>query len=255
MRRPMMMVLVVLAAAIAGGGALQQALAAGSGGGLSLSPSILEHAAQPGSVGSLTLSNTTANPLQVTVTPRPWLQSSAGRVSPDRRHKLADVGVSAASFVLAAGAQRSVALSLLRAPRGGSLYGNVDVVGTPVDAKKRTGIVVAFRLVSSLRLNPTAARRKLSLTVGDVRAAKRALAVAVRNAGNTIDPVSGTLRLSGALGGRSTTIAATRILPGAIVRLGAGSTAGLPKGSYTATVTLSQGGRKVVSAKRKLRIG
>ena len=253
MRRRMMMVLVVLGAAVAGGDVLQQALAAGDGGGLALSPSILEHVARPGPVGTMTLANTTATALQVTVTPRPWLQSASGRVSPDRAHQLAGVTVADPSFELAAGAQRTIALSLLRTPPGGSLYGNVDVVGMPAGAKQRNGVVVAFRLVSSLRLNPVAPKHRL--TIGDPRVSGRALAVAVRNAGNTVDPVSGTLRLSGALGGRSTTIAATRILPGAIVRVGAGSAKGLPKGAYTATVTLLQGGRRVASAKRRLRIG
>ncbi len=53
---------------------------------------------------------------------------------------------------------------LRRVPARRSLYGALDILGKP--AKRRKGINVAYRLVSSLRFNPAAGRRKLRLSAG-----------------------------------------------------------------------------------------
>lgn len=57
-------------------------------GGLSISPGIFEHVANPGSVGSIKISNTTGKSMAVRVALRPWLQSRSGEVSPNRGRML-----------------------------------------------------------------------------------------------------------------------------------------------------------------------
>ena len=243
-----------IAAAMLAGVALPQALAAG---GLSISPAIVEHLARPGSVGSIEVKNTTSTPLAITVAARPWRQARSGAVAPNRRKTLANqVRVSAGSFTLAPGARRSVAFTLLRAPSGGSLYGAMEIIGRPPKPKKRSGIVAAYRLVGSMRLNPAAARRALRLSSPRVtgRGAKRAIKVALRNTGNTVDPVRGTARVSGSRGSRTISIADKRIVPGATVDLPLGAVKGLPKGSYRARVSLFQAGKPVLSTTRRFRI-
>ena len=69
------------AALLAGGVALaaghQTSHAAQTAGGLAISPAILTHAAQPGSLGTLTVTNRSSAPLSVTVTPRQWTESAS----------------------------------------------------------------------------------------------------------------------------------------------------------------------------------
>jgi hypothetical protein len=236
--------------------ALPQAIAAG---GLSISPALVEHLAQPGVVGSIEVKNTTSVPLAIKVAARPWRQARSGAVAPDRRKTLArQVRVSIGSFTLAPGARRSVAFTLLSAPSAGSLYGSMEVIGTPPKPKKRAGIIAAYRLVGSLRLNPSAARRKLGLRLGAARVAgkgaKGAIKVALRNAGNTVDPVRGTARVTGSRGSRTISIADKRIVPGATVDLPLGAVKGLPKGSYRVRVSLFQAGKPVLSTTRRFRI-
>ena len=247
--------ILAIAAAVLAGFALPQALAAG---GLSISPAIVEHLAQPGAVGSIEVKNTTSSPLAITVAARPWRQARSGAVAPNRRKKLAQVRVSAGSFSLAPGARRTVAFTLLRAPAGGSLYGAMEIIGKPPKPKKRSGIVAAYRLVGSMRLNPATARRSLRVRLGAARVtgkgAKRAIKVALRNAGNTVDPVRGTARISGSRGSRSIAIADRRIVPGATVDLPLGAIRGLAKGRYSARVSLFQAGKPVLTATRRFRI-
>jgi hypothetical protein len=245
-----------IAATVLAAAALPQALAAG---GLSISPAIVEHLARPGVVGSIDVKNATGAPLAITVAARPWRQSRSGAVAPDRRRTLASrVRVSAGSFTLAPGARRSVALTLLRAPSAGSLYGALEVVGKPPKRKKRTGIIAAYRLVGAIRLNPAAAARRLGLRLGAARiagnGAKRAIKVALRNAGNTVDPVTGTARISGSRGTRTLSIAAKRIVPGATIDLALGAIKGLPAGGYRARISLFQAGKPVLATTRRFRI-
>jgi hypothetical protein len=223
-------------------------------GGLSLSPAVVEHAAKVGAVGSVVVDNTSAVPLKVTVTPRPWLQSRTGTVVPDRsRTLLADVAVGARSFTLAPNTRRSVSLTLRRGPSGGSLFGSVDVTGLPTSsAGKGSGVVAGYRLIGSLRLQP--GTKKLRLRAGSARVKGSAVLLAVRNDGNTIDAVSGRVRLTGARGSRTVAIAATKVLPGATVDLALGSIRGLPKGAYTAKVALSQAGKSVLTTTKGFRI-
>lgn len=238
--------LAAVATCCAAGAVLPSAFAAG---GLSVTPAILEHAATVGSVGSVVVDNTAATPLKITVTPRPWLQARSGAVSPNRKATLTkDIKVSARSFVLPAGAKRSVDLRLLHRPSGGALFGSLEVIGAPTSKPSGSGITAEYRIISSLRL--TAAAPRHGVRVGDARISGKSAVVAVRNTGNTVDPVAGSVRLTGPRGTINATIAAVRVLPGAIVDLKLSAASKLPKGAYTATVSLTQGGKKVASAKR-----
>src|SRR5688572_28307593 len=129
----------VLVALGAGGAALGQKAAAGGAaaaqndGGLSVQPAIVEHDTRPGPLGTYTVANRSAAPLTVTVTPRPWVQSTAGNVSVNRRATLPGVSVSESTFTLAPGASRDLVATLTSSPAAGSLYGALEIVGLPAD--------------------------------------------------------------------------------------------------------------------------
>ena len=76
--------------------------------------------------------------------------------------------------------------------------------------------------------------------------------IPVKNTGNTLDPVSGTVSVKGARGTKNLAIAAVRILPGKTVNVPAGTK--LAKGSYSAKVTLSQRGKKAIAVTKKFRV-
>jgi hypothetical protein len=224
-------------------------------GGLSVTPAVIERTAVRGDTATIMVVNSTSKTLKITVTPRPWTQSRSGAVAPDRhRTLLSRVGVSARSFTLSPGARRSVAMNIKSLPAAGSLYGSVETIGIPAGPARRNGITAAYRLISTLRLNPPSARRHLALRAAAPRVDRSAIVLPVKNTGNTVSPVTGDVRIKGASGTHSSTIAARAILPGATVNLGLGSTKGIPKGSYTVTATLRQGGRKVASLTRRLRV-
>jgi hypothetical protein len=246
----------IAAAALLAGLSIPQALGAG---GLSISPAIIEHLATPGAVGTVVVKNATTGPLAVTVTPRPWNQARSGAVAPNRHKKLtSQVRVSAAAFSLPAGASKPVTLTLIRTGSGRSLYGSIEVIGTPPKPKKRAGIVAAFRLIGSLRLNPPPALRKLRVKIGSVRitgkGAKRQILVGMTNTGNTVEPITGTVRVKGARGTRTVSVTAKRVVPGATIDLPLGVVKGLPKGSYTARVGLFEAGKSLPAQTRKFRI-
>ena len=246
--------LAVLGAALAT--AAVAAETASAAGGLAVSPSRLEATARAGASGSVTITNSSTRKLRVTVRARPWRQSSSGVVAANRSRTLGLVRVSASKFTLAAGTSRTITVRLRRVPARRSLYGALDILGKPT--KRRSGINVAYRLVSSLRFNPTAGRRKLRLSAGSAgttgRGSSRMLTVKVKNRGNTVDPVGGTVSISGPGGGRSGGIAPASIVPGKTVKLRLLSLSGMRKGRYTAAITLAQGGRNIVSVTRHFRI-
>jgi len=246
-----------LAVALLIGCAATLAVAAG---GLSISPEIVEHPAQPGVVGAVHIANTTAGPLAVSVTPRPWLQSPGGAIAPNPAKTLStQVRIIGNSFTLAAGAQTSVTVTLLHPPPGGALYGAIEVIGQPPPPQKKTsGVVLGYRLIGSLRLDAQPAQRRLRLQLARPRligpAASRQLVQALTNLGNTIDPVHGSAQIVG--GGRNRTVAigARAIVPGATVDLLLGPIKGLPHGTYRVRVSLSQAGKPVLSTTRAIRI-
>jgi hypothetical protein len=245
----------VVAALGAGGTAIGHKAAAGTAaaqaqGGLSVMPAIIEHGPQAGALRTLTVANRSATPLSVTVTPRPWTQAASGKVAPNRRATLAGVSVSQSTFALAPGAEQKLDATLNAAPGAGYLYGAIEVVGVPTDAATRKGVVLGYRLVGSLRILPTT--RRLALSAGKAKAVRGTAVIGVKNTGNTLDPVTGTVRVKGARGTKNLTIAAVRIVPGETVNVPAGTK--LAAGSYTATVRLSQRGKKVLAVAKKFRV-
>jgi hypothetical protein len=246
----------VLTALGAGGTALVQGAAAGgsaaqtAAGGLSVMPALIEHNAQPGELAKLTVANRSKAPLDVTVTPRPWVQAVTGKVSPNRRGTLPGVSVSQSKFTLKPGAETVVVANLTSAPSAGYLYGAMEVVGVPADAATRKGVVLGYRLVGSLRVLPAAPKNLI--TAGKVKASGKTAVVPVKNAGNTLDPVSGSVKVKGAQGTKNFSVAAVKILPGKTVNLPAGTK--LAKGSYTATVSLTQRGKKALSLTKKFKV-
>ena len=239
----------VPAALVAGGVAIAAGQPAQTGG-LSLSPALLVAAPQPGPLGTMTITNRSGAALAVTVTPRPWNESAAGKFAPDRRATLAQVRLSAGSFTLAPGADQKVALTLTGAPAGGSLYGALEVTGLPADAAKRQGAVLGYRLVGSLRLPP--AQKRFGLVAGAVKRVGKAAVLPVTSTGNTIDPISGQVSVKSARGTLNDSVADLRILPGRKVDVILATSLGT--GSYSATVTLKQGGAKLLTAKRKFSV-
>lgn len=254
------------AAAVAGLAATQLAFAdtpsapratAAQQGGLQVTPSILETTASRGASGTVTITNSTGRKLRMTVRSRPWRQSRNGTVAANRSRRLRNVSANSSRFTLANGAQRVVRVTLSRVPSRRSQYGALDVVGRPT--KRRRGINVAYNLISSLRFNPSSSSRRLRLSAGRAivkgRGSSRALYLQVRNRGNTVDAVGGSSDVSGSGGGRSRAInPSVRILPGKRVDVKLMSLSGMRRGRYSASVTLSQGGRNIVSVTRRFRI-
>jgi hypothetical protein len=252
------------AAAVAGLAATQIAFAeapsapraTAAQGGLAVSPSILETTARRSASGSVTITNSTGRKLRMTVRARPWRQARNGAVAANRSRTLGNVSLSATRFTLGAGAQRTVSVRLNRVPSRGSQYGALDVVGKPT--RRRKGINVTYNLISSLRFNPSSGARRLRLGAGKARVtgrgSKRALVLQVRNRGNTVDPVGGSVDVSGSGGGRSGAISSMRILPGKMINLRLMGLSGMRRGSYTASVTLSQAGKNRLSVTRRFRI-
>lgn len=255
---------VVLATALVAGAAATQVASAdapratsAAQGGLSVTPSIVETTARKGATVSTSVTNTTGGKLRVRVNARPWKQArNGGAVAADRRRRLGGVGLTVTRFTLAPNQRRSVTVTLRSLPSRRSLYGALEIVGKPV--KRRRGINVAYRLVSSVRFNPAATARRYSVRAGSARVSgrgsSRALSILVRNAGNTVDPVGGSVSISGAGGGRSGTIPAVRILPGKLVALRAASLSGLRRGRYTARITLTQAGQRRATVTRSFKI-
>jgi hypothetical protein len=246
----------VVAAVGAGSAALGQMAAAGgtavpqNDGGLAVSPAVAEHGPAPGPIATYTVANRSGAPLAVTVTPRPWVQTSSGKVSVNRRGKLRGVSVDTPSFTLGAGEQRLVTATLTAAPSAGSLYGALEVVGLPSDAATRKGVVLGYRLLGTIRIVPTTPR--VRLRAGTPKASKGTAVVSVRNAGNTVDPVTGSVTLRGAGGARTRTVQAIRILPGKSVKIPLGTR--LAPGSYRATLRLRQSNRVALSATKRFRV-
>jgi hypothetical protein len=244
-------------AAIAGGAVIARAddpsaRSAQAEGGLSASPVTIEQTTQVGAVHTIKLGNKSKSPLTVTVNARPWTQSASGVVSPKRAGTLGGVAISETEFTLAPATSKDVTVTLSSEPAGGYLYGAVEIVGLPTDIAKRKGVVAGYRILGSLRFNSRTPAYSLKLGSAKLsgKGAKKTLTLAVRNAGNTIAPVAGDVRLKGPTGTRNASVKATRILPGKSVALGLLSGSSLAAGSYTATVTLTQAKRKSTITKK-----
>lgn len=251
-RRLALVAICVLAAGFTAAGALA------AQGGLSVNPGIFEQVARPGSVGPLKISNTTAHPMKVRFAVRPWIQGRSGTVTPNRRRVLGKLRPNRKSFWLAPGATKALGLRLARRPKGGSLYGAVEVTGAP-RYRGGKGVKVAYRVVTSLRLYPPKharryrARPRRLFEHGSVR--HGALFLAVKNAGNTIDPIGGRVRISGHNHTLSGVVAPQTILPGATVNLRLARLRGtLPRGRYRVGVRLLQADHRAGGLRRGIRL-
>src|SRR3712207_4211351 len=85
---------------------------ASAAGGLSVSPAILQTTARAGATSGATITNTSGRKLRMTVRARPWRHKSNGDVTANRSRTLSGVRVSASRFTLAAGASRTVSVTL-----------------------------------------------------------------------------------------------------------------------------------------------
>ena len=214
-------------------------------GGLSVTPASLENTAKRGTVGSLTLNNTTKETLKVTVVVRPWKQELGGRVLIDPRATLSKyVRATSRSFTVGAGAKRPVTFQMLKGTGSGSLYGAVEVLGKPTNTKGRKGIIPNYRLISKIRLNAPKSKQRYRLVTGGAQLRSGAVILPVRNLGNTIAPIGAAYSISGPSGrtGNATAIAA---LPGKLIGLNLGASRGMQKGRYTVTAKVTQAGRTV----------
>jgi hypothetical protein len=244
-------------AAIVGGAVVARAddpgaRAAQATGGLSLSPIVIERQTAVGGSNILRIANNSREEIDVTVTARPWTQSSSGNTSPNRRKTLPALAVSEDKFSLAPGANKEITVTLRSAPRGNSLYGAVEVIGLPTNVARRKGAVVGYRLIGTVRLNPPTPTYNLRAGAARItgKGSKRMLTLTVRSTGNTIEPVTGSVRLRGPLGTRQGSVDGMRILPGKTLRLGLVRASGLQPGRYTATIELRQGSERLNVTKR-----
>ena len=112
---------------------------------------------------------------------------------------------------------------------------------------------VAYRLVASMRFNPSSKRYRLR--AGTASSSGGTLGLLVRNAGNTADAVGGSVRITGGGGARNGAATAVRILPGKLVRVKLASTRGLRRGTYSARITLTQGGKTRLTTTKRFTVG
>jgi hypothetical protein len=206
-------------------------------GGLALVTTSIKRQAVAGATNIVKVANNSDKTLDVKVAARPWIQSASARVVPNRRKTYSQVGLSDGAFTLKPGQAKEVTVTLKSVPTGGYLYGALEVVGMP--SGKAKGLVTAYRLVGALRY--TAATSSYGLKPGAVKVAGKTLALTVKSTGNTIAPITGTVRVKGPLGTRQASIESSKVLPGKSIRLGLVSAKGLPKGRYTASISLRQG--------------
>jgi hypothetical protein len=241
----------------AGGAAIVQKAAAGGAvaarqadGGLSVMPAVIEvKNARNGGLAQVTVANRSAAPMTVTLTPRQWQQGADGKVAPNRKAALGGVTVTEGSFTLAPGAEKQVTLNLNTSAANG-IYGALEAVGLPTDVAKRKGLIIGYRVVGAIRLTPAAP--KAELKAGTIKAAKGTAVLPVKNTGNTIDAVTGSVSVKDARGTRNLTVQGVKILPGKSVNIPLGSK--LNKGSATAKVTLNQRGKKAVQLSKKFTV-
>ena len=230
---------------VACAGMLTSAATAHAAGGLSVTPAVLEHTAKRGTVGSMTLNNSTSETLRVTVTVRPWRQELNGTVIGDMRATLSRyVRATRQAFTIRPGQRRPITLKLYHRPSSGSLYGGVDIFGKPTNTRGRKGIIPQYRIISKLRLNPTRKTYRWRTGAAQIRGGQ--VILPVRNLGNSIDPLGGSYSISGP-SGRSGKMAAIAAIPGKLVGLSLGSTRGMRKGRYTIAATVTQGNRRAVA--------
>lgn len=215
-------------------------------GGVSITPALVEKTAKRGVVGTITVKNTTKDTMKVTVNVRPWIQNrDTGQVVLNTKASLSPyVKASPQTFNLPPG-ERKVTLNMRRLTSSGSLYAGFQVFAKQVKAKARNGIVPQWDLRGKMRLNPAKKNPNLRVGAADVagKGNGRALILAVRNTGNTLDPVGGTVSITGPTA-RNATIPQVSIVPGQVVYLKGGALRGMKAGNYTANWSVTIGGKR-----------
>jgi hypothetical protein len=215
-------------------------------GGVSITPALVEQTAKKGNVGTFTVKNTTKDTLKVTVTVRPWNQNrSTAAVNINKNATLTPyVRASPQNFTLGPG-QRTVTLNMRRLTSSGSLYGGIQVFAKQAKPTARNGVIPQWDLVGKLRLNASRKRPNLRVGATDVVGSgnNRSLILAVRNIGNTLDPVGGTVAITGPTA-RNATIPQVAVVPSQVVYLKGGALRGMKAGNYTATWTVTMGSKR-----------
>jgi hypothetical protein len=196
--------------------------------------------------------------MSVRIALRPWLQARSGEVSPNRHSSLGAVGLSPSSFTLGAGATQSVHLSLSSTPAQHSLYGGLELIALP-STRVKQGINVGYRVVSSLRLDPPKGEQRFHATVGGLveqgAIGHGTLLLPVSNTGNTIAPIGGSVSISGSGHSLRSTAREKVIVPGQTVNVPLTELPGsLPRGSYTVSVRLTQGGHGIGTVTRTIKL-
>ena len=194
--------------------------------------------------------------MRVTVTVRPWTQNrTTAIVSLNKRATLAPYVAGQPDDV-----RPQAGLAHGQAQHGAHDRGRLAVRRHPglrqaEEAEgQRNNIIPQWDLVGRLRLHPKTKRPNLRVGATDVvgRGNGRSLILAVRNIGNTLDPVGGTVRITGPTG-RNATIPQVGIVPGQVVYLKGGGLSGMKGGNYTATWTVTHGGKRF-TAKRTFKL-
>jgi hypothetical protein len=233
------------AIAQANGGAGPVARAAANGG-ISLRPDTVEHLATKGSVGKITIKNTTGGTLKTTVTVRPWAQNrTTGNVSENYRVNLSPyVVANVRTFNLGAGQSRVVTMRVRRTPPHGSLYAALDVFAKQLHVKKHNGIIPQYRVVGRVRLNPKRKNQALKFGTANIvgKGKNRTLILQVRNSGNTLDAVTGTANITGPMK-KTVNLTPVAIVPGQVVFVRALNINGMKKGLYHVTFNVAHGTR------------
>jgi hypothetical protein len=220
-----------------------------------MSPARVESTAKKGTVGSYTVKNSTKDTLRVTVTVRPWNQNrQTGGVQANKKASLSPYVVSSPqTFDLKPGS-KTLKLRMKRMTAAGSLYGAIQVFAKQKKKKATNGIIPQYEVIGALRLNAT--RKRPNLRIGNVDVVgsgnNRSLILAVRNIGNTLDPVGGTVKITGPTG-RNATIPQVNVVPGQVVYLKGGALRGMKGGNYTAEWSVTQGTKRF-TAKRTFKL-
>ena len=183
----------------------------------------------------------------MTVNARQWTQARTGSRVPNRRGSLGGV-LDARAFELAPGARKELKVTLNSVPSSGSCTARSRSSACRRTSHKRKGVVTGYRLVNALRYGPATPHvGRYQGRRGEGVGKGRALTLAVRNTGNTLDPVSGSV-LKSALGTKGSVKAdahpARQERP---LTLMSGNA--LKAGPYTATISLRQGTRRTVTKK------
>ena len=224
-------------------------------GGVQITPARVEATAKKGTVASFTVKNSTKDTLRVTVTIRPWSQNRVtGQVAINKRANLSPYVVASPQVFDLKPGSKSLKLNMKRMTASGSLYGGIQVFAKQKKKKATNGIIPQYEVIGRLRLNPSRKRPNLRVGATDVvgRGNNRSLILAVRNVGNTLDPVAGTVKITGPTA-RNATIPQASVVPGQVVYLKGGSLRGMKGGSYTGEWTITQGGKRY-TVKRTFRL-